>query len=310
MSKRNSKQSRNNLTPTAVGQKNGMNRLSHQIRPRLLQSGYAAVKECRIGMMMYNINDMIGGRGLDLYGEAKWADLEFLGQVLQVGDVVIDVGANIGNHTVYYSKKVSPGGIVFSLEPQRITFEFLCANLALNGLVNVVPMQVGAGEAEGKLNVPLLDPNAVQNFGAVSIEGHVSGDSVRIIPLDSLELKRCKLIKIDVEGMELKVIQGAEKTIKACRPYMYVENNSRDGSPETVQKLFELGYKCWWKIAPHYNPNNYFNNKENIWADLLPESNMVCVSEENNIKVTGLEPVISPEDNWIEALKRQGLISG
>ncbi len=310
MSKRNSKHTGQSLPSSTLVRSSPIRPSSPHGRPRLLQNGFAAVKECRIGMMMYNINDMIGGRGLDLYGEAKWADVEFLGQILQAGDVAIDVGANIGNHTVFYAKKVSPGGVVFALEPQRVTFEILCANLVLNGLVNVIPMQAGAGEAEGKLNVPLLDPNAAQNFGAVSIECHANGESIRIMPLDSLELKRCKLIKIDVEGMEYKVILGAEKTIKSCRPFLYVENNNRDGSPDTVQKLYELGYKCWWKIAPHYNPNNYFNNKENIWADLLPESNMVCVPEENNIKVTGLEPVISPEDNWIEALKRQGLISG
>ena len=302
MSKHNSKQSKHIVKPVSPN-------LNFIVKPRLLANGFAAVKECRLGLMMYNVNDLIGGRGLDLYGEAKWSDLELLGQLLCAGDVVIDVGANIGNHTVFYAKKVSPGGVVYALEPQRITFEFLCANLVLNSLTNVIPMQVGVGETEGQLIVPMADPNVIQNFGAVKIEGHTIGDLVKIITLDTLELQRCNLIKIDVEGMEFQVLQGAEKTIRTCRPFLFVENNELEGSPKTVQKLFDLGYKCWWQIAPHYNPNNYFHNKENVWANVMPDSNMLCVPEENNLNVTGFEPVINPSDNWVEALRRRGLIT-
>jgi len=309
MSKHNSKQLTHGVKPQVRDLNSIVKPAAHQINPRLLVNGFAAVKECRLGLMMYNVNDLIGGRGLDLYGEAKWSDLELLGQLLQAGDVVVDVGANIGNHTVFYAKKVSPGGVVYALEPQRITFEFLCANLVLNGLTNVIPMQVGAGEAGGQLTVPMADPNIMQNFGAVNIEGNSSGDLVNVIPLDALELKRCNLIKIDVEGMELKVLLGAEKTIQACRPFLFVENNDREGAPETVQKLFDLGYKCWWQIAPHYNPNNYFHNPENVWANVVPDSNMICVPKENNMNVNGFEPVINPNDNWVEALRRQSFIA-
>lgn len=308
MSKRSLKLKHDKKTPLRIQNTVG-HRPAPQIKPRLVQGGYAAIKECRIGMMMYNVNDLIGGRGLDLYGEAKWSDVELLGQILHAGDVVVDAGANIGNHTVFYAKKVSPGGIVYALEPQRFTFEILCANLALNSLVNVIPMQVGAGEINGNLSVPLLNPTVVQNFGAVSLENHSSGDIIKIITLDSLELKRCNLIKIDVEGMELKVLQGAENTIKTHRPFLFVENNNIKGSPETVQKLYDLGYNCWWKIAHHYNQNNHFHNPDNIWANLVPDSNMVCVPQENSIKVNGLEPVVKSGDTWVEALKRQGLIA-
>jgi FkbM family methyltransferase len=310
MSKHNSKQSKHVVKPSIHALNSIVKPPANQVKPRLLVNGFTAVKECRLGLMMYNVNDLIGGRGLDLYGEAKWSDLELLGQLLRAGDVVVDAGANIGNHTVFYAKKVSAGGVVYALEPQRITFEILCANLVLNGLTNVIPMQVGVGEAEGQLFVPVADPNVVQNFGAVKIEGHTSGDLVRIIPLDTLGLQRCNLIKIDVEGMEFQVLQGAEKTIRTCRPFLFVENNDLEGSPKTVQKLFDLGYKCWWQIAPHYNPNNYFQNKENVWANVMPDSNMLCVPEENNLNVNGFEPVINVNDNWVAALKRKGLIAG
>jgi FkbM family methyltransferase len=278
------------------------------LHPRLLMNGYVSIKQCRHGLFMYNLNDLFVGRGMDIYGEWCEAELACLGQILKSGDVVIDVGANIGTHTVFFSKKVAAEGMVYAFEPQRITFEFLCANLALNGLLNVVPLQNGAGDQLGEIIVPVLNPSIAQNFAALKIEGHAAGDLVKVLPLDALELKRCNLIKIDVEGMELKVLQGAEKTIRDHRPLLFVENNNREGAPELVQTLFDMGYKCWWHIAAYYNPDNFFHNKENVWANFVPESNMICVPKESNLNVTGFETVISATDTWVQALNRLGLV--
>jgi FkbM family methyltransferase len=257
---------------------------------------------------MYNLNDLFIGRAMDIYGEWCEAELACLGQIVKSGDVVVDVGANIGTHTVFFSKKVSLGGVVYAFEPQRITYEFLCANLALNGLQNVVPIQAGAGDSAGEIIIPVLDPSVVQNFGCLNIEGHPTGELVKILSLDSMELKRCNLIKIDVEGMELKVLRGAEKTIRDHRPLLFVENNNREGAPELVQTLFDMGYKCWWHIAAYYNTENFFHNKENVWVNFVPESNMICVPKESDLNVTGFESVISATDTWVQALNRLGLI--
>jgi len=271
-------------------------------------NGYVSIKQCRHGLFMYNVNDLFIGRAMDIYGEWCEAELTCLGQMLKGGDVVIDVGANIGTHSVFFSQKVFPGGMVFALEPQRITFEFLCANVALNKLLNVIPMQVGAGDLPGEIIVPVLDPSAPQNFGNLKIEGHTSGDLIKVLPLDALELKRCNLIKIDAEGMELKVLSGAEKTIRNCRPFLFVENNAREGAPDLVQMLFEFGYNCWWQIAAYYNPHNFFQNTENDWTDLAPEANMICIPKEFNLNVSGFEPVISAADTFLQAIARMGLI--
>jgi FkbM family methyltransferase len=278
------------------------------VHPRLLVNGYVSIKQCRHGLFMYNLNDMYVSRAMDIYGEWSESELACLGQMLKSGDVVIDVGANIGTHSVFFSKKTAPGGMVFALEPQRITFEFLCANIALNGLLNVIPMQVGAGDRPGEIIVPVLDPSIVQNFAALNIEGHSAGDLIKVIPLDALELKRCNLIKIDVEGMELKVLNGAEKTIRNCRPFLFVENHNPQGSPELLQRLSEFGYNCWWQIASYYNPDNFFHNKEKVWANASPEANMICAPKEFNLNVSGFEPVISAADTFLQAIARMSLI--
>ncbi len=298
MSKRNSKY---NPVPSFTQAKTALH-------PRLLENGYISIKQCRHGLFMYNLNDLFVGRGMDIYGEWCEAELDCLGQILKSGDVVVDVGANIGTHTVFFSRKVSPGGVVYAFEPQRLTFEFLCANLALNSLLNVVPMQNGAGDLPGEIIVPILNPSVAQNFAALKIEGHDAGDVVKVQPLDSLELKRCNLIKIDVEGMELKVLRGAEKTIKDCRPLLFVENNNREGAPELVQTIFDLGYNCWWHIAPYYSPNNFFHNTENVWENFVPEANMICVPRESALNVTGFEPVAGIADTWVQVVNRLGQI--
>ena len=297
MSKRNFK---HNIKPIIQPQ--------NTLHSRMLVNNYVAIKQCRHGLFMYNLNDLFVGRGMDIYGEWCEAELDCLGQILKSGDVVVDVGANIGTHTVFFSQKVSPGGLVYAFEPQRITFEFLCANLALNGLLNVIPLQNGASDLPGEIVVPILNPAIAQNFAALKIEGHAAGDFVKVQPLDTLGLKRCNLIKIDVEGMELKVLKGAEKTIRDCRPLLFVENNDRNGDPELVQALFDLGYNCWWHIAPYYNPNNFFHNAENVWENIVPEANMICVPKESALNVNGFEPVASVSDTWVQAVTRLGLI--
>jgi hypothetical protein len=95
--------------------------------PRILVNGYVAIKQCRHGLMMYNLNDLCVGQSLDTYGEFFDHELTTMGQILHAGDVVVDVGANIGTHTVFFAKKVAAAGFVYAFEPQRITYEFLCA---------------------------------------------------------------------------------------------------------------------------------------------------------------------------------------
>ena len=274
----------------------------------ILTNQYLTIKQCKHGLVLYNRNDLFVGRSMELYGEWCEAELHALGQLIHPGDVIIDVGANIGSHTLFFAQKVAPQGFVYAIEPQRLTFEILCSNIALNALLNVIPHQVAVGDQSGEIIIPVLNPTSQQNFAALNIEGHNDGDIVRIIPLDDLKLKRCNLIKIDVEGMELKVLHGAENTIRSHRPFLFIENNSKDGSPQTVQALFDLGYQCWWHIANYYNEDNYFQNKENIFLQYAPEANMICIPGELNINVSGFEAVKTPDDTWLQAVERMGLI--
>ncbi|MEX2201788.1 MAG: FkbM family methyltransferase [Dongiaceae bacterium] len=253
---------------------------------------------------MINRNDRIVGLALDRYGEWCEGELALLAPLLRPGRVVVDVGAYIGTHTVFFAQKVAPGGHVYAIEPQRAPFQLLCGNVALNALTNVTCLPGMAAAEAGERRIAMPDPLIAQNFGGHRAMQFESGDKVRVLKIDDLELPRCDLIKIDVEGMEPDVIAGARRTIERFRPVIYCENNSLDKTAGTIASIGELGYRAWWHISSYYNPDNFFGEKENLFARFVPESNMLCTPPNAKIVVEGLVPVEGPNDNWQKALER------
>ena len=250
-------------------------------------------KACRHGQMLYNVNDTYVGRSLDIYGEYSEGEVEVFRQIVRPGDVVVEVGANIGAHTVFLAKHVGPLGRVFAFEPQRILFQTLCANLALNHLTNVYCMQQAVGAEAGSVMVPFWDYSKTDNYGAVSLGKYNFGEPVPVVTLDSLNLHWCNFLKVDVEGMELAVLQGASELIARAAPIMYVENDKEDRSDELVRYIDSLGYHMYWHIPAYYSSDNLFNNPENVFPTQA-SFNMLCVSKKLDHRIEGFRQVDVP----------------
>jgi FkbM family methyltransferase len=137
--------------------------------------------------------------------------------------IVLDVGANLGSYVVPLAKR-NPHLQFEVFEPQRIVYYQLCANIFLNRLSNVYAHQFGLSNEQRVTSYVLPDYSAENNIGAFSIdfdtrakdyevktEGYT--ERMRIIPLDSMQYEKVRLIKIDVEGHELSVLLGAEHTL-------------------------------------------------------------------------------------------------
>ncbi|HLY58969.1 MAG TPA: FkbM family methyltransferase [Stellaceae bacterium] len=260
-----------------------------------------ALKECRRGRMLYLRRDQYIGRALELYGEFSEFEVELFSRALRPGDVAVEVGANIGAHTVHLARLVGPQGLVVAFEPQRIIHQFLCANLALNELFNVVSYRAAAGARRGTLKVPPLDYAAAYNFGGVAL-GADAGEDVLVMPLDSLGLKALRLLKIDVEGMEVEVLQGARELIARTRPLLYVENDRKERSPRLISLLQELEYDLWWHTPPLFNPRNFAGNPENVFAGIV-SINMFGAPKETPYTVPRLRKVAGPDDlSWEQAV--------
>jgi FkbM family methyltransferase len=139
------------------------------------------------------------------------------------GGVAVDVGANIGDTTIPMADLVGMAGQVYAYEPNSRAFECLSHNLVQGGVdLWTVAYQQAVGEVTTTAWLR-LSPNAGASHITSCPESLFSPVQVDIVRLDDKKLQYCDFIKIDVEGIELQVLTGAEETIKRCRPILYIE---------------------------------------------------------------------------------------
>ena len=270
----------------------------------LLVNDHVALKRCRHGWFMFNRNDQFVGRSLDRYGEWCQTELEILTPLLRPGRYVLDIGAFIGSHTVYFAQQVGPHGRVYAFEPQRHAFQMLCGNVALNALTNVTCLPCVVGREAGWRRLGESSPTSVGNFGGTQALVVPSGEPTRVVRIDDLELMRCDVMKIDVEGMETDVLAGAAATIDRFKPIIYCENNRAERSAEIIGELTRQGYKIWWHFVNYFNPNNHAAERENIFANYWPEANILCVHESAKVVVKNLMAIAGLDDDWKRAYER------
>jgi FkbM family methyltransferase len=175
--------------------------------------------------------------------------LELFERHVEPGTVVVEVGAHIGTHTVPISRLVGPWGRVYAFEPQRKIYRELHHNLALNGITNAVLLRyaVGAGETR----IIEMNPATGGNEGGTGVGQ--GGDRAELRALDGFGFERVSLLKIDVEGYENEVLEGAVDTIRRNRPVVVIEiaggEDYETASPDvrerihaTWDRLEALGY--------------------------------------------------------------------
>jgi FkbM family methyltransferase len=253
---------------------------------KLLSGPFNHLRQCRHGVMLYNCNDTFVGKSLEYYGEWSEGEIDALRQIIRPGDVVVEAGANIGSHTLFFAQAVGPQGQVYAFEPQRLVFQTLCANMALNSLTNVHGRQAALGAQRGFINVPALNFAAINNFGGVRLGLHLPGEMVEVLTVDSLNLPACRLLKADVEGMELEVLQGAAATIDRLHPCLYLENDKPEKHQAILEFAARFGYAMYGHYPPMYNPQNYYGNSENVF-DTMVSGNLFCVHESSQVNVQG-----------------------
>lgn len=186
-----------------------------------------------------DLNDRLF-RYLYLYGTYETAMSSALSRLVRPGDVVVDVGANIGVITALLGHLVGPSGRVYSFEPVPPSYEKLCQTIALNHLEPVVhayPIAVGDGKQEQlTIYVPRKHSHACSS-SRVDDPTEANPYLCQMITLDQASFIQGipVLIKVDVEGAELSVLQGAEQIYRSVHPPIWVmEINHR------TAKLFDF----------------------------------------------------------------------
>jgi FkbM family methyltransferase len=262
--------------------------------PTLPAEGFNEIAQCRHGPMLFNRHDQYVGASLRKYGEFSPGESALFRQIVIAGMIVVEVGANIGAHTVELSRLVGPQGAVLAFEPQRIVFQTLCANLALNSCANVHALPYAIGAEPGEITVPVLAPDRPANFGGVSLIGATAGERVPLRTLDGLNLSACHVMKLDLEGMEVEALRGGAGLIAAHRPLLYVENDRKDRSDELIGLLRGWNYKLYWHLPPLFAADNFAGDTENLFDNIV-SINLLCLPAERGITVQGLQEVTVAE---------------
>lgn len=168
-------------------------------------------------------------------------EVAILDQVLDgfglAGASVLDVGGNIGNHTVYFMK-VAKASTCTTFEPNPYALSLLKKNVELNDLQNVTVVGQAVGQAPIRMSVDRRDRN---NIGATSFRPDSEGE-LESITLNSLEHAAVDFLKIDVEGMALEVIRGGLDFLAKHRPVLFIELFDAERSAAEAE-LGRSGYR-------------------------------------------------------------------
>lgn len=166
--------------------------------------------------------------------------LEKLQPYIKKNAVILDIGANIGNHSVYWAVR-SDAKKIYSFEPVEDFFKILKRNVEINQVNNKVKIfNVGLSDQKINGSISHYDPT---NIGGTAIKQDLNGN-LALDKLDNIKIEEDTIdfVKIDVEGHEFQVLQGAEKTLKKYKPTIFIEI-----FPENKQKvhkfLTDLGYR-------------------------------------------------------------------
>lgn len=187
------------------------------------------------------------------------SEREFHKAFLRPGDLYIDAGANIGLFTLIASHRVGRTGKVFAFEPIASTFKCLLQNISLNRFTNISAHQLALSDEIGQAEMTVsLDGFDGRNSLATPTGGEkFSKETVALSTLDYFVADnqltgKITMIKIDVEGWENHVLEGAKNTLAAAdAPLLHIEfteealRNANSSSNELYQVVKQLGYEVF-----------------------------------------------------------------
>ncbi len=181
-------------------------------------------------------------RSIRIQGMFEPHIVEVLKKKVASDAICLDIGANIGSISVTLSL-LAPGGRIFAFEPVAENYEFLRKNLEANGIRNVEPFRLALSDQNGRAQFNFTSEFAGgAHFSDTSwVDSREKSESVEMRTLDSWvkekKIEQIDVIKLDVEGAELRVLRGAEETLKRFRPVLIVEFNGF-----TLEKI--AGIQC------------------------------------------------------------------
>jgi FkbM family methyltransferase len=209
--------------------------------------------------------------GRDLYFSGKFEDPEIhiVKNYVSCDAIILDVGANIGLHSIFLSGLVK-NGLVIAFEPAMPTFKILTKNL--ERISNILPLNIAANDKTKLTKFHIASDNAYSSLKDTGRKQIVSTSNVLSVRLDdiimNLELSKIDLVKIDVEGFEKNVLLGMEKVIERYRPVILCEiyqgdnsNNDPEGTIDLIaSKEYTVNVFINGEITQYVSHNDLYYN--------------------------------------------------
>ncbi len=230
-----------------------------------------------------------GGVDAEIYADGCYeADmLRLIKSNLTDDDVFLDIGANIGQHSLYASRHCSH---VYSFEPIRRLCEQLDSSIFINDFLNINTYNYALGND----NVSLPIYGSVSNMGASSLvtsENRVKIQNIKVLRLDdvyqSIGLTRCDMVKIDVEGYELDVLLGAAKLIAKYKPKILIEYSpifykkvDKNNDTSTGQKIYQFLISNNYKIIDVVDGRGVVEVTSFEQLRDVEQTNLFCISRD------------------------------
>jgi hypothetical protein len=205
--------------------------------------------------MIQYVGKTESARSIAYYGEYLQPYIDVLRHLVSKGDVVLEIGAGIGLHTMALAPMLNPGGLLLALENSRVLRRMLRQNLAVNEIrcVNVVKGMLAGG-------VPSQSDND-------DINGREAGDiALGAVTIDGLQLERLQLLKVTDPDLVSLTLDGAADTLWRHRPILFLTVDASQNVPELTTRVRDLGYRCWRVEAPLFNPTNFNRRDDDIFA--------------------------------------------
>jgi FkbM family methyltransferase len=252
---------------------------------------FIELREGRHGHMLLPLKHGTLGPSIEEHAESGKQEVELFAKLVKPGAIVLDVGANIGNLTVPLAQMVGSDGVVVAFEPEPTLHKILCANLVLNSIPNVITYAMVLGPCEGECDIPAFNPMPPCDFWGRPSEAAEERETVPVAKLDDFQLERVDFIRLDVDGFESEVLEGAAETIQRNHPVLYINQGQRETPDKLMQRLVDLNYRLWWHTLPPLSPDGADGNPGSALPGAL-SSNLLAIHRDQP-PVEGLREVLA-----------------
>ncbi|MEI6414957.1 MAG: protein arginine N-methyltransferase, partial [Pseudomonadota bacterium] len=205
--------------------------------------------QCRYGLMVFSNQDSPVGIALAQYGEYAESEVALFRSLVRPGDLVVEVQAGIGTHTLALSQMVGDAGWVVAWESEPYTFRLLCANLALNAVERVLTLPDHLEQSPFQPSIPTTD-------WASDLASWIATLPMKHRTVDALALPRCDLLKMPYYESWI-VLAGASKTLARYKPFLYICDWPVQGDGTFLATLTAQGYAWQAYSTPGFSPDNY-----------------------------------------------------